>query len=73
MLPFSDHILQQHGFVHAGAMSGIADNACGYAALTAMPGDAAMLTANSRSTSLSPAKGERMRDVGASCALATTW
>jgi len=64
VLPFSDHILQQHGFVHAGAVSAIADNACGYAALTTMPGDAAVLTVEFKVNLLSPAKGERMRAVG---------
>jgi uncharacterized protein (TIGR00369 family) len=64
VLPFSDHILQQHGFVHAGAVSAIADNACCYAALTTMPGDAAVLTVEFKVNLLSPAKGERMRAVG---------
>ena len=64
VLPFSDHILQQHGFVHAGAVSAIADNACGYAALTTMPGDAAVLTVEFKVNLLSPAKGERMRAIG---------
>jgi uncharacterized protein (TIGR00369 family) len=64
VLPFSDRILQQHGFVHAGAVSAIADNACGYAALTTMPGDAAVLTVEFKVNLLSPAKGERMRAVG---------
>jgi uncharacterized protein (TIGR00369 family) len=64
VLPFSDHILQQHGFVHAGAVSAIADNACGDAALTTMPGDAAVLTVEFKVNLLSPAKGERMRAVG---------
>jgi acyl-coenzyme A thioesterase PaaI-like protein len=31
-LPYSKAITQQHGFVHAGILSTIADNACGYAA-----------------------------------------
>ena len=34
-LPVSAHLCQQHGFVHAGAVSTIADSAAGYAALTA--------------------------------------
>lgn len=63
-LPFSGHILQQHGFVHAGAVSTIADNACGYAALTTMPLDAAVLTVEFKINLLSPAKGERLRAVG---------
>ena len=63
-LPFADHILQQHGFVHAGAVATIADNACGYAALTTMPPESAVLTVEFKVNLLSPAKGERVRAVG---------
>ena len=64
VLPFADHILQQHGFIHAGAVATIADSACGYAALSVMPADAAVLTAEFKINLLSPAKGERLRAVG---------
>jgi acyl-coenzyme A thioesterase PaaI-like protein len=37
-------ISQQHGFVHAGAVSAIADSAAGYAALSVMPADTGVLT-----------------------------
>ena len=30
-------IAQQHGFAHAGAVTAIADNACGFSALSLMP------------------------------------
>ena len=63
-LPFSGAILQQHGFVHAGAVATIADSACGYAALTTMPADAAVLTTEFKIHLLSPARGERLRAVG---------
>ena len=64
VLPFSDHVLQQHGFIHAGAVATIADSACGYAALSVMPADAAVLTTEFKINLLSPAKGERLRAVG---------
>ena len=64
VLPFSDRILQQHGFIHAGAVATIADSACGYAALTVMPSDAAVLTTEFKINLLSPAKGDRLRAVG---------
>lgn len=64
VLPFSDKILQQHGFIHAGAIATIADSACGYAALSMMPDDAAVLTAEFKIHLLAPAKGERIRAVG---------
>lgn len=35
---------QQHGFVHAGVMATALDSACGYAAFSLMPADAAVLT-----------------------------
>jgi uncharacterized protein (TIGR00369 family) len=64
VLPFSDRILQQHDFIHAGAVATIADSACGYAALTVMPREAAVLTAEFKINLLAPAKGERLRAVG---------
>jgi len=32
--PFSAHLTQQHGFLHAGVVAAVADSACGYAALS---------------------------------------
>lgn len=64
VLPYSDKILQQHAFIHAGAVATIADTACGYAALTVMPADAAVLTTEFKINLLAPAKGERLRAVG---------
>jgi uncharacterized protein (TIGR00369 family) len=64
VLPFADHILQQHGFIHAGAVATIADTACGYAALTMMPREAAVLTTEFKINLLSPAKGDRLRAIG---------
>ena len=40
-----ERFTQQHGFVHAGAVSAVLDSACGYAAFSVMPPDAAVLTA----------------------------
>ena len=64
VLPFANNILQQHGFIHAGAVATIADSACGYAALSVMPADAAVLTTEFKINLLSPAKGERLRAIG---------
>jgi uncharacterized protein (TIGR00369 family) len=64
VLPFSDKVLQQHGFVHGGIVATIVDSACGYAALTTMPADAAVLTTEFKMHMLSPAKGERLRAIG---------
>jgi len=59
VLPFSAVLTQQHGFVHAGIVATIVDTACGYAALTMMPADAAVLTTEFKLHLLSPAKGDR--------------
>jgi acyl-coenzyme A thioesterase PaaI-like protein len=40
----SPAIAQQHGFVHAGAITAIADNACGFSALSLMPEGTRVLT-----------------------------
>ena len=59
-LPVAPHLTQQHGFIHAGAVSSVADSACGYAALTTMPEDAGILTAEFKINLLAPAAGERL-------------
>jgi uncharacterized protein (TIGR00369 family) len=64
VLPFSKALTQQHGFIHAGAVTTIVDTACGFAALTRMPDDAAVLTTEFKVNLMSPAKGERLRAKG---------
>jgi uncharacterized protein (TIGR00369 family) len=64
VLPFSEALTQQHGFIHAGVVTTIVDTACGFAALTLMPDDAAVLTAEFKVNLMSPAKGERLRAIG---------
>ncbi|HWK72908.1 MAG TPA: PaaI family thioesterase [Povalibacter sp.] len=53
-------ISQQHGFVHAGAVSAIADTAAGYAALTLMPPGRGVLTTEFKINLLAPAAGSRI-------------
>lgn len=57
-LPFRDELTQQHGFLHAGAVTSVADSACGYAALTLMPPGAAVLTVEFKVNLLAPARGD---------------
>lgn len=57
-LPFRPDLAQQHGFMHAGAMTSVVDTACGYAALTLMPPDAAVLSVEFKVNLLAPGKGE---------------
>jgi uncharacterized protein (TIGR00369 family) len=58
-------LTQQHGFVHAGMLSAALDSACGYAAATLMPADAAVLTIEFKVNLLAPARGPRFRLEGA--------
>ena len=60
MLVPKPEISQQHGFVHAGAVSAIADSAAGYAALSMLPMDRGVLTTEFKINLLAPATGERI-------------
>ena len=57
-LPFRADLTQQHGFLHAGVTTSIADSACGYAAFTLMPPGAAVLTVEFKVNLMAPAAGE---------------
>lgn len=58
-LPYRDDLTQQHGFLHAGVLSAALDSACGYAAYSLMPAEAAVLTIEFKVNLLAPGKGER--------------
>ena len=58
-MPYSADLTQQHGFLHAGIISTALDSACGYAAYSVMPSDAAVLTIEFKVNLLSPGRGER--------------
>ena len=55
---------QQHGFVHAGIVSTVLDSACGYAAFSLMPPDAAVLTIEFKINLLAPAQGDCFEAIG---------
>lgn len=57
-LPYDAGNTQQHGFVHAGVIAAIVDSACGYAALSLMPEDAAVLTVEFKLNLMAPARGD---------------
>lgn len=63
-VPFSSKLSQQHGFMHAGAISSVLDNACGYAALTKAPPGCEVVTAEFKINFLRPALGERFLAIG---------
>ena len=62
--PYQSNLTQQHGFIHAGIVSTVLDSACGYAAFSLMPENAAVLSIEFKINFLSPAQGERFRAVG---------
>ena len=63
-LRHDDRFTQQHGFLHAGAVAAVLDTACGYAAYSVMPPEAAVLTAAYTVNLLAPAAGERFTITG---------
>lgn len=63
-LPFSESLTQQHGFIHAGIISTVLDSACGYAAFSLMPENAAVLTIEYKINLLSPAQGDWFEAIG---------
>ena len=52
---------QQHGYLHAGVVTTIADSAAGYAAYSLMPAGSEVLSVEFKVNLLRPAKGERFR------------
>jgi uncharacterized protein (TIGR00369 family) len=63
-LPYRADLCQQNGFVHAGAITALADSACGYAAASLMPEDRDVLTVEFKVNLLTPARGDRFRATG---------
>ena len=62
--PYSLALTQQHGFLHAGVVAALADSSCGYAALTLMPADVAVLSVEFKVNLMKPAAGDRFRAIG---------
>ena len=63
-LPVRAELQQQHGYVHAGATSAIADTAGGFAAATLFPADSSVLTVDFKVNLISPAEGVLLKAVG---------
>src|SRR5215216_55763 len=57
-LPYRPDLAQQHGYLHAGIVTTIADSACGYAAYSLMPPETEVLSVEFKVNLLRPAKGE---------------
>ena len=60
VLPYRQELTQQHGFIHAGIVTAIADSACGYAALSLTPPGVGVLTIEFKVNLLNPASGVRL-------------
>ena len=57
-LPYRADLAQQHGYLHAGIVTTIADSACGYAAYSLMPPNSEVLSVEFKLNLVRPAKGE---------------
>jgi uncharacterized protein (TIGR00369 family) len=56
-LPYRADLAQQHGYLHAGIVTTIADSAAGYAAYSLMPAGAEVLSVEFKVNLLRPARG----------------
>src|SRR6266566_2430225 len=56
-LPYRADLTQQHGYLHAGVVTTIADSACGYAAYSLMPAGSEVLSVEFKVNLLRPARG----------------
>jgi uncharacterized protein (TIGR00369 family) len=63
-MPNGDHIRQQHGFVHAAALTAIVDTACGFAAQSLMAPDQEVLTIEFKMNFMAPATAPEFLAVG---------
>jgi uncharacterized protein (TIGR00369 family) len=59
-MPVTPDLLQQHGFVHAGATTAVVDSACGYATLSLLPPGSEVVTVEFKMNLLAPALGVKM-------------
>ena len=57
-LPYRADLTQQHGYIHAGIVTTIADSACGYAAFSLMSAGAEVLSVEFKINLLRPAQGQ---------------
>lgn len=57
-MPYRADLAQQHGYLHAGIVTTLADSAAGYAAYTLMPPGAEVVSVEFKVNLLSPAVGD---------------
>ena len=58
--PIRDNVLQQQGFAHAGLTFALGDTAAGYAALSLLPEDQEVVTAEIKINLLAPGIGDHL-------------
>lgn len=63
-LPYREELTQQHGYIQAGIIAAIVDNAGGYAGFTLMPAGSTVLTVEYKLNILAPADGELLIATG---------
>ena len=63
-MAYREALTQQYGFMHGGIVAAGLDGACGYAAFSLMPADAAVLTVEFKVNLLAPARGPLFRFEG---------
>jgi uncharacterized protein (TIGR00369 family) len=63
-MPFGQHLTQQNGYIHAGAITSLADNACGYAALSLAPPGCNVLAVEFKINLLAPARAPHFQARG---------
>ncbi|HEV7370737.1 PaaI family thioesterase [Arenibaculum sp.] len=59
-LPWREDLCQQHGYIHGGVTTALADTAAGYAAYTLMPAASSVLATEFKINLMAPARGERL-------------
>jgi uncharacterized protein (TIGR00369 family) len=64
LLPYDRRLTQQHGYAHAGAITSVADSACGYAALTRAPENHEVVTVEFKVNFVRPAVGKAFLAIG---------
>jgi uncharacterized protein (TIGR00369 family) len=57
-VPYQNDLAQQHGYLHAGIVTTIADSAAGYAAYSLMPAGSEVLSVEFKVNLLRPARGK---------------
>lgn len=62
--PFGEHLTQHTGYFHAGLLTTLADNACGFAALSLMPEGQEVLSVEFKLSFMRPATGMLARATG---------